>query len=190
MTLVLFDLETTGLSPASHEIIQIAASRVTVGDWTTRDRFATFVRPSRRVPSFITSLTGITQSDVAAAPDPSDALLAFSRFVGHDSTLVAHNGGRFDVPFLRETCLRLRLPVRETAFFDSCALSRQLWGGRGGHGLDAVMLRLGLSSHGVRRHDARGDVDLLARAVALMWERLSPGSSACPVPRRSALLPA
>ncbi len=103
--------------------------------------------------------------------------------------MIAHNGGRFDVPFLRESCLRHQLPVRETAFLDSCRLSRQLWGGRGGHGLDAVMGRLGLSSEGVRRHDARGDVALLARAVAQMWRRLQVEGDGCPVEVKSAVIP-
>ena len=122
MTLIIFDLETTGLSPFTHEIIQIAATRVVVGDWETRESFATFVRPSRRVPGFITGLTGITQADVANAPAPAEALRAFSHFAGEGTTLVAHNGGRFDVPFIRESCLRHRLPVRETAFIDTCPL--------------------------------------------------------------------
>ena len=126
---------------------------------------------------------------MANAPAAAEALRAFSHFAGGGTTLVAHNGGRFDVPFIRESCLRHRLPVRETAFIDSCRLSRQLWGGRGGHGLDAVMGRLGLSTAGVRRHDARGDVDLLAQAVRRMWERLERGADGFPVERRSAVIP-
>jgi DNA polymerase III subunit epsilon len=190
VTLTIFDLETTGLSAYSDEILQIAAVRLRVGEWVALERFATFVRPSRRVPSHITALTGITQADVAGAPLATEALVRFSQFVGEGSTLIAHNGARFDVPFLRESCLRHALPVRETSFIDSCNLSRQLWGGRGGHGLDAVMDRLGLSAAGVRRHDARGDVDLLARAVQRMWERLKPAADCCPVALRSAVLPA
>jgi DNA polymerase-3 subunit epsilon len=189
MELIIFDLETTGLSPYSHEIIQIAAVRMRVGVWRAEAAFETFVRPAQRVPSFITGLTGIRQADVAGAPMPGEALRAFSQFVGDDATLIAHNGGRFDVPFLRESCLRHQLPVRETGFIDSCRLSRQLWGGRGGHGLDAVMGRLGLSSEGVRRHDARGDVALLARAVSQMWQRLQMEGEGCPVEVRSALIP-
>ena len=189
MNLIIFDLETTGLSPYSHEIIQIAAVRMRVGVWQEEEKFETFVRPTQRVPSFITGLTGITQSDVARAPLPAEALKAFSRFVGEQATMIAHNGGRFDVPFLRESCLRHQLPVRETAFIDSCQLSRQLWGGRGGHGLDAVMGRLALSGDGVRRHDARGDVALLGRAVSQMWQRLQPEGQACPVKLGAALIP-
>jgi hypothetical protein len=57
--------------------------------------------------------------------------------------------------------------------------------------LDAVMGRLGLSGEGVRRHDARGDVALLARAVAQMWRRLQVEEDGvgCPVEVRSALIP-
>lgn len=189
MELIVFDLETTGLSPYSHEIIQIAAVRMRVGVWEEEGVFETFVRPRQRVPTFITGLTGIKQEDVVGAPMPAEALRAFSGFVGEGAILIAHNGGRFDVPFLRESCLRHQLPVRETAFLDSCRLSRQLWGGRGGHGLDAVMGRLGLSGEGLRRHDARGDVVLLARAVAQMWRRLQVNENECPVEVRSALIP-
>lgn len=190
MNLIIFDLETTGLSPSFHEIIQIAAVRMRVGVWQDEEKFDTFVKPQGRVPSFITGLTGITQADVARAPGPEAALKAFSRFVGEGATLVAHNGGRFDVPFLRESCARHRLPVREVAFVDSCRLSRELWGGRGGHGLDAVMERLGLRTDGVRRHDARGDVALLGRAVSQMWQRLQPEGMSCSVKLSSAQIPA
>lgn len=189
VTLTIFDLETTGLSAYSDEILQIAAVRLRVSDWVAEAHFETFVRPSRRVPGHITALTGITQADVAGAPVASEALRHFSTFVGEGTTLIAHNGARFDVPFIRESCLRYQLPIRETAFIDSCNLSRQLWGGRGGHGLDAVIQRLGLTSAGVRRHDARGDVDLLARAVRRMWEQLNPSPGCCPVQLRSAVLP-
>jgi DNA polymerase III epsilon subunit-like protein len=75
MNLIIFDLETTGLSPYSHEIIQIAAVRMRVGVWEEEAAFETFVRPRQRVPSFITGLTGITQADVAGAPMPEEAVV-------------------------------------------------------------------------------------------------------------------
>jgi len=189
MTLTIFDLETTGLSPYTNEIIQIAAVKVKAGYWDQVEAFETFVRPQQRVPGFITQLTGITQSDVQTAPSPEEALMTFSRFAGEGSTLIAHNGLRFDMPFIRESCLRHGLPVRPTAVIDSTALSRKLWGGRGGHGLDAVMARLGLSAKGERRHDARGDVKMLLEAVHLMWRQLSPDFASSPVPLASGVIP-
>lgn len=189
MTLIIFDLETTGLSQHHHEIIQIAAVKVRVDGWLSEDRFETFVRPQQRVPRFITGLTGITDTHVREAPLPAEALLNFSRFVGEDATLIAHNGG-FDMRFIAANCTRHRLPVRDTAMIDSRAFSRKIWGGRGGHGLDAVLQRLGLSTQGVRRHDARGDVHLLAQAVRRMWAHLQPDFQQCPVQASKGVIPA
>ncbi len=190
VTLIIFDLETTGLRPCQHEIIQIAAVKVKNGEWGKAELFDSYVRPERRVPSFITKLTGITQAEVAHAPTPQDVLKRFSEFVGKNATLIAHNGLRFDMRFIAESCKRLDMPVRETSALDSRDFSRKIWGGRGGHGLDAVLDRVGVSSKGVKRHDARGDVQLLSQAVQYMWERLTPNANLCPVDCSVGVIPA
>ena len=188
MNVVIFDLETTGLSPYSEEIIQIAAVRMRGGQILHDEAYDTFVNPGRRISSFITNYTGISNAHVQNAPTPKDALAAFAAYVG-DAMLIAHNGQRFDMPFIRESSLRHGLPVREIGFVDSMKFSRQLWGGRGGHGLDAVMTRLRLTAAGARRHDARGDVAILAEAVRRMWSQLTPDFRVCPVACGSAVMP-
>jgi DNA polymerase III epsilon subunit-like protein len=188
MDIVIFDLETTGLSPSSDEIIQIAAVRMRAGWVLEQESFATFVRPARRIPPFISSYTGISNADVQDAPCAPEALAGFSRFVG-GATLVAHNGKRFDMPFIREACARHELPVRPVGFVDSMSFSRKLWGGRGGHGLDAVMSRLRLSANGARRHDARGDVRILAEAVRRMWVHLGGDFTHWPVDCGAGVIP-
>jgi DNA polymerase-3 subunit epsilon len=190
MNLIIFDLETTGLLPSQHEIIQIAAMKVKNGKWSEGEYFDSYVRPENRIPSFITKLTGITQAQVADAPRPEDVLMEFSRFVGHDATLIAHNGIRFDMRFIAEHCKRHGMPVRETSALDSRDFSRKIWGGKGGHGLDAVLGRVGVSSKGVKRHDARVDVQLLAQAVQYMWERLTTSVTNCPVDLSVGVIPA
>lgn len=190
MNLIIFDLETTGLSPYHNEIIQIAAVKVRAGCWDLEGSFDTFIRPQQRVPKPITSLTGITQSQVERAPSPVEALMSFSHFVGQEATLIAHNGPNFDMRFIKENCTRHGLPVRETAMLDSQAFSRKIWGGRGGHALDPILQRLGLSAAGVKRHDARGDVQLLAQAVRKMWAQLVPDFQSCPVATKIGLIPA
>lgn len=189
MDIVIFDLETTGLSPYSDEIIQIAGVRMRAGRILEQESFATFVRPTHRISSFITNYTGISNAHVQDAPQAAAALLSFSRFVG-DATLIAHNGKRFDMPFIRENCTRHGLPVRKVGFVDSMAFSRKLWGGRGGHGMDAIMQRLQLSPNGARRHDARGDVQILAESVRRMWERLNFNFKSWPVECGTAVMPA
>lgn len=188
MEVVIFDLETTGLSPYRDEIIQIAAVRMKSGAVIETDFFSSYVKPRGRISSFIASYTGITNAHVQDAPGARDALAAFSQFAGN-ALLIAHNGQRFDMPFIRESCTRESLPTRSVGFVDSMAFSRKLWGGRGGHGLDAVMDRLQLSGEGHRRHDARGDVCILAEAVRRMWSKLGSDFYSCPVPCGSGLIP-
>ena len=57
---VVFDLETTGLDAAKHEIIEIAAIRVN-RDSTHHDTIQALVKPTKKVPKKIVELTGITQ---------------------------------------------------------------------------------------------------------------------------------
>jgi DNA polymerase-3 subunit epsilon len=186
--LVIFDIETTGLSPRYHDIIQIAAVRMRHGEVIAAERFDTFVCPRKGIPDSIAELTGVTHRDISNAPGPIPSLIAFSQFVG-DATLVAHNGWRFDLKFIRESCHRHQLPMREVPFFDSMMLSRRLWANAESHSLDAVTARVGASGSGLRRHDARGDVMILAEAVRRMWLQLGTPSDQCPMPTGAGYLP-
>ena len=180
MELVIFDLETTGFSPRYHEIIQIAAVRMRHGEIIAGEHFETFVRPRNGIPEDISEMTGIMPCDVRDAPEPAPSVTAFSRFVG-DATLVAHNGWRFDLSFIRECCQRHQLPMREVPFLDSLTLSRQLWRNETAHSLDAIIERLGISQEGLHRHNARDDVCILAEAVRSMWRLLNATPDRCPV---------
>lgn len=188
MDLIIFDLETTGLSPTANDIIQIAAVRVRLGTVLHSEAFSTFVNPGYRIPSFITAYTGISDGHVRNAPPASAALVAFSRFVA-SGTLLAHNGHRFDMPFIRAACAKNRMPTRQVSYADSLYLSRQIWRESRRHGLDVVLERLGMNTNGYRRHDARGDVGLLADAVTRMWRRLTPDCSTLPAPVFVGVLP-
>ena len=64
--MVAFDLETTGLSPAEAEIIELAAVQIEGGQITRT--FQSLVRPSKPIPLNIERLTGITQEMLDPAP--------------------------------------------------------------------------------------------------------------------------
>lgn len=170
---MIYDLETTGLSPDFDEIIQVAAVRFRNGAVSSSEMFFSYARPRRPLPSFITSYTGITSADVARAPRPDEVVREFARFVDA-SGLIAHNGHRFDSKFLEAACRRHGLAVNGVYSIDSIQLSRRVFGtvAGAGHGLDRVLARLGISGSRFARHDARGDVELLGRAVERMWSRL------------------
>lgn len=187
---VIYDLETTGLYPDDDEFIQIAAVRYENGSVIAEDAFFSFARPRRSISSFIESYTGIGNRHVADAPRPEEVLCRFSEWAG-ETTLIAHNGKRFDSKFLDATCRRHGLPTREVDGIDSIHISKMLFGKtRGtGHSLDHVKSRLGLRDTNLRRHDARGDVDLLGRAVVSMSQRLGLDAAMNGVPRHLTLLP-
>ena len=188
---VIFDLETTGLSPAGCEIIQIAATRFRNGDVVSDDSFFSFCRPDQAIPPFIQHYTGISNRDVRDAPRPIEVLDKFSRFVG-DSVIMAHNGHRFDIKFLESTCARHRVKTRSVESIDTISFSKKLFGTvRGtGHGLDRVLERLRLNASQYRRHDARGDIQALADAVKIMWSRLGLDPQCSGIARRETALPA
>jgi DNA polymerase III subunit epsilon len=188
MTLIIFDLETTGFSPYSNEIIQIAAVKMRAGCLEESTSFSTFVWPQERIPWYITNMTGITQDHVQDAPSAAEALRSFSRFVDLGAMLIAHKAV-FDMGFIRENCTRLGLPVREVGVMDSLELSRKIWGCGVGHSLDDVMDRLQLSPEGASRHDARGDVRILAEAVHRMWGQITPDFTTCPVSCSTGVFP-
>jgi DNA polymerase III subunit epsilon len=189
-TFVIYDLETTGLDPEVDEFIQIAAMRFTAGGLCPDETFASYARPRRSISAFIESYTGVGNRQVAGAKRPEEVLCEFAAWSG-SSTLIAHNGLRFDSKFLAATCRRHGLPMREVHSIDSIHMSKMLFGKtRGtGHSLDHLVSRLRIDSHGIRRHDARGDVEILGLAVAGMWQRLGLDRALNGVPRHSALLP-
>lgn len=188
---VIFDLETTGLSPDGCEIIQIAATRFRNGNVVSDDSFFSFCRPNRAIPSFIQHYTGISNRDVCDAPRPIEVLEQFSKFVG-GSVIMAHNGHRFDIKFLEATCARHRVKTRSVESIDTISFSKKLFGTvRGtGHGLDRVLERLRLNASQYRRHDARGDIQALADAVKIMWSRLGLDPRCSGIARRETSLPA
>lgn len=96
---VVFDLETTGLSPVRDEIIEISALRVRNG--AVEEAFSTLVNPDMPIPWGASRVNGITDEMVSDAPRLSEALAAFLDFVGED-VLVGHNIHSFDLPFVYE----------------------------------------------------------------------------------------
>ncbi len=191
MEYVIYDLETTGLSADHCEIIQIAAVKFRAGRVAVEEVFHSYARPSEPIPAFIARYTGVTDAHVAAAPRPHEVLERFSAFVGSAAGLIAHNGHRFDSRFLEATCRRHGVATREVHSLDSIEFSRRVFGtARGtGHGLDRVLGRLRIDQEGAVRHDARGDVALLGKAVESMWSTLRLDAACTGIPSHWTHLP-
>ncbi len=121
-TFVVLDLETTGLSPDRDRITEVGAVRARGGEVVAELR--TFVHPGVPIPPSVTAITGITDADVAHAPDAATVLPTVLDFVG-DAVFVAHNA-RFDLGFLRAAAARLGLPAPRPRVVDTAVLARRL----------------------------------------------------------------
>ncbi len=143
LTLIFFDLETTGLNPDSDEVIEIGA--IKVRDGNIIGKFHSFVRPHRNIPSLVTNLTGITFEDVENAPSPDDIRNKLEKFIGN-YPLIAHNVS-FDRIFL-EKFMGKRL---DNEFFDTLELSRIFFPHFSSHSLQNLVKTLSLKKEEAHR---------------------------------------
>lgn len=78
-TYIVCDVETTGSDPRSDRIIEIACVVVRSGEIS--QRIHTLINPHRFIPPFITQLTGISNADVASAPEEWDVMPIIARLL-------------------------------------------------------------------------------------------------------------
>ncbi|HEY2563693.1 MAG TPA: exonuclease domain-containing protein, partial [Acidimicrobiales bacterium] len=122
VTFVVLDVETTGGSPASSSLTEVAAARYRGGELL--GTYQTLVRPDERIPPFITALTGISDAMVVDAPPIGAMLPSFLEFVG-GAVVVGHNI-RFDLGFLNHALVSTgRDPIANPSV-DTLALARRL----------------------------------------------------------------
>jgi DNA polymerase III epsilon subunit family exonuclease len=101
-TIVVFDLETTGLvwQPSMgkmDKIIEVGAVKLIDGE--IREKFSTFVACNERLSPKIVELTGIHDEDLRGAPTVDKVMADFFKFVD-GAILVGHNVN-FDYGFIR-----------------------------------------------------------------------------------------
>ncbi|MDL2237250.1 PolC-type DNA polymerase III [Christensenellaceae bacterium OttesenSCG-928-K19] len=154
---VVFDIETTGLSPLHCDITEIGAVRVV--DGVIKDTFKTYVKPSAPIPPSIVSLTGITDAMVADAPLPEQALQEFHDFCGN-AVLVAHNAS-FDTGFVFNIALRYHINFTNDVI-DTLALCQLAYPKLKNHKLDTVAKHLRFS---LAHHRALNDAECTARIM-------------------------
>ncbi|MBO8127617.1 MAG: DEAD/DEAH box helicase family protein [Peptococcaceae bacterium] len=149
---VVCDLETTGLDPASDEIIEVGLVRVRQG--TIEDTFHSLVMPSRPLPLRVKKLTGLSDDDLKGQPTLDQISFQVAAFI-NDHPLVGHNID-FDVSFLRN-----HMGLRPAAAYDTRALARLLRPRARGYRLDALCRELGVEQP--VRHRALDDALAAAR---------------------------
>lgn len=120
---MVLDVETTGLSTAEHEIIEIGALKIK--DSQIAAEFHALLKIKGTIPPPIESLTGISNALLQDQGRELSAVMPeFLAFAG-DLPVVSHNA-EFDYGFLRAACQQCLLPVFANQYTDTLLLARKL----------------------------------------------------------------
>jgi DNA polymerase-3 subunit epsilon len=162
----ILDVETTGLAPGRHRLIEVGAVIVCGGE--VGSFYSRLVNPERRIPQFITQFTGISESMARRAAKAPVVLRELRDFIGERPT-VGHNIG-FDLGFLSYEAERCGLA---TGFplegIDTIALARRYLPGMRRAKLDRVAAALHIPVHDRHRAlpDARVTAQVFVHLLAL-----------------------
>ena len=115
------DIETTGLSPQKDDIIELSALKVR--DNKVVEEFSTLLKYSKGVNSFISGLTGITNSMLNNAPIIEDVLPEFLAFIGND-IILGHNVN-FDMRFIKAKTQLVLNKMVENSIMDTMIFAKR-----------------------------------------------------------------
>lgn len=158
---IVFDTETTGLSPIDgHRLVEIGCVEL-INKIETGRHFHCYFNPGRSMPSEAEAVHGLSAVFLSDKPLFADKAEELIDFIGH-SPLIAHNAA-FDFGFLNwelGTCGRNAIDMARMV--DTLAIARSRHPGAK-HSLDALCTRYGIDrSHRVK-HGALLDAQLLAQ---------------------------
>ena len=158
---IVFDTETTGLSPQNGDrMVEIGCVELYNRVETGRT-FHSYFNPGRPMPSEAEAVHGLSDRFLSDKPQFSDVCEPLLDFIG-DSPLVAHNAG-FDFGFINHEFGQCGRPsVCTSRMVDTLAIARQRFPGAK-HSLDALCTRFGVDRSLRIKHGALIDAQLLAQ---------------------------
>ncbi len=163
-TLIALDIETTDISPTRGEIIEIAAIKYRQGKVV--DIWHSLIKPRKKIPPIVRSITGLTDEDVADAPKIESVFKEVAAFID-DFPIVGHNVG-FDIAFLRQFGMELK----NNPVYDTWKLATIVYQGARSYSLEALTARLNLEHREKHRaeHDAQAGMKLFLHLVDRLRE--------------------
>ncbi len=145
---VLFDIETTGLSPESEEIVELSALKVK--DCEIVDEFSMLVNPGIHIPYTASSINGITDDMVKDAPTMDQVIKSFKKFIGN-SVLMGHNIKRFDLKFIQRDAVRFLGKELANDSVDTLFIANRYLPDLDSRSLESLSYHYGISYDGAHR---------------------------------------
>ncbi len=160
------DVETTGLSPRSNNIIEIGI--IKISGLKIVDRFQSLINPGRNIPFYISNITGITNDEVFNAPFFEEISDKISSFISTD-ILTGHNIS-FDKSFLRKEFISCSQTSINNLSLCTQKLASRLYPQLKKKSLASVCRHLNL--HNQNAHRALPDAEATAAAFLKMVEEI------------------
>jgi len=157
---IVFDTETTGLSPKNGDrIVEIGCLEL-VNRLPTGETFHVYLNPERDMPAEAQAVHGLSEAFLADKPLFADVADDFLAFVG-DAALIAHNAS-FDMRFIQAELKACGRPdLSEHQVIDTLAMARKKFPGSPAS-LDALCKRFNVDTSSRELHGALIDSELLA----------------------------
>lgn len=165
---VVFDLETTGISPYNDEVIEISAVKVRKGKVV--EEFSELVNPKRTIPFAASRVNNITNDMVSDAPFFDEVLRHFLQFVGED-VLVGHNIQGFDMKFIYRDCERYFHQTITNDYVDTLILAKRCFPEWRHRRLGDLADHYGISTQGA--HRALADCRMNQRVFELLGKEMN-----------------
>ncbi len=165
---VVFDIETTGLSFKYDKITEIGAVKVQNGQIV--DTYSALINPEIPIPFEIVELTGITDDMVANKPTIDVVFPEFLKFI-EDCPLVAHNAN-FDISFIKEQARKQDISFHPIVI-DTLLLSRLLIKSRKRHSLGVIAkhLKVSLENHHRAVDDAMATAKIYIKFLNMLADK-------------------
>ena len=157
---VVFDVETTGLDPSSGDrIVEVGCLELV--DFIAYDSLHFYCNPRTKVGDGAYKVHGLSNEFLSGYPTFSKQVNTLLDFI-QDSPLVIHNAP-FDMRFINnELALSGKDPISYDRVEDTLALARAKFPNTS-NSLDALCKRFKIDNKHREKHDALGDVYLLAK---------------------------
>lgn len=165
---VVFDLETTGVSPYNDEVIEISAVKARKGKVV--EEFSELVNPKRTIPFAASRVNNITDDMVSDAPFFDEVLRHFLEFVGED-VLVGHNIQSFDMKFIYRDCERYFHQLITNDYVDTLILAKRCFPEWRHRRLGDLADYYGISTQGA--HRALADCRMNQRVFELLGKEIN-----------------
>ena len=158
---IVFDTETTGLSPENGDkLVEIGAVEL-INHIPTGKTYHQYINPERNVPEEVVAVHGLTEDFLKNYPVFADIAQDFVDFVGDDGLLVAHNAS-FDIKFINYELRKIgKKEYSWDKVVDTLEIARQKFTGSKNN-LDALCKRFNIDNSHRTKHGALLDAELLA----------------------------